>query len=380
MASQQRADAKVEGQPPRGYGRRARLPYSPEPGLPKLRTCSKPLCILSGARNERSRRTLPRGTRSALRPTRHAHLPSDSLLPSDDSVQGKRVPRGKVLRLRYTPLRMTERFASGAQPAFSTHPLKDDKRVEAAREPHGRIILGVLHPLSIVGVLCFLARRDGRMETLGQGINGYPLLPCFQLLSPASLWTLAALTLPLAIHLWRPPPRTVRLGSLRFLEKSAAPVARPALARTRAPGRAVGACWPCSRCCWPDRAWQPATAARAATTGFSSIPTPSPDDRVDPAPERVAADRRCTKRMRLASGLSTGCRTRHQVKRTSPRPISGRCCARRTPNCPPVRRWRCFRRGGWRRCAGRVRRCGIANVEWVQTPDTSASLHAVAVR
>lgn len=39
-----------------------------------------------------------------------------------------------------------------------------------------------------------------------------------QLLSPAGLWTLAALSLPLAVHLWRPPPRTVRLGSLRFLE------------------------------------------------------------------------------------------------------------------------------------------------------------------
>ncbi len=39
-----------------------------------------------------------------------------------------------------------------------------------------------------------------------------------QLLSPAGLWALAALSLPLAIHLWRPPPRTVRLGSLRFLE------------------------------------------------------------------------------------------------------------------------------------------------------------------
>ena len=39
-----------------------------------------------------------------------------------------------------------------------------------------------------------------------------------QLLSPAGLWALAALALPLAIHLWRPPPRTVRLGSLRFLD------------------------------------------------------------------------------------------------------------------------------------------------------------------
>ncbi len=39
-----------------------------------------------------------------------------------------------------------------------------------------------------------------------------------QLLHPAALWTLAALALPLAIHLRRPPPRTVRLGSLRFLE------------------------------------------------------------------------------------------------------------------------------------------------------------------
>ncbi len=38
------------------------------------------------------------------------------------------------------------------------------------------------------------------------------------LLSPAALWTLAALALPLAVHLWRRPPRTVRLGSLRFLQ------------------------------------------------------------------------------------------------------------------------------------------------------------------
>ena len=41
------------------------------------------------------------------------------------------------------------------------------------------------------------------------------------LLSPASLWTLAALALPLAIHLWRRPPRTVRWGSLRFLQTRA---------------------------------------------------------------------------------------------------------------------------------------------------------------
>ena len=40
-------------------------------------------------------------------------------------------------------------------------------------------------------------------------------------LSPANLWTLAALVLPLAIHLWRRPPRTVRLGSLRFLQTGA---------------------------------------------------------------------------------------------------------------------------------------------------------------
>ena len=38
------------------------------------------------------------------------------------------------------------------------------------------------------------------------------------LLHPAALWTLAALALPLAIHLRRPPARTVRLGSLRSLE------------------------------------------------------------------------------------------------------------------------------------------------------------------
>ena len=39
-----------------------------------------------------------------------------------------------------------------------------------------------------------------------------------QLLSPVGLWALASLALPLTIHLWRRPPRTVRLGSLRFLE------------------------------------------------------------------------------------------------------------------------------------------------------------------
>ncbi len=43
-------------------------------------------------------------------------------------------------------------------------------------------------------------------------------------LSPASLWALAALALPLAIHLWRRPPRTVRLGSLRFLQGHAQPL------------------------------------------------------------------------------------------------------------------------------------------------------------
>ena len=40
------------------------------------------------------------------------------------------------------------------------------------------------------------------------------------LLHPAALWSLAALALPLAIHLFHPPPRTVRLGSLRFLENA----------------------------------------------------------------------------------------------------------------------------------------------------------------
>jgi hypothetical protein len=39
------------------------------------------------------------------------------------------------------------------------------------------------------------------------------------LLSPVGLWALAALSLPLALHLWRRPPRTVRLGSLRYLER-----------------------------------------------------------------------------------------------------------------------------------------------------------------
>ena len=38
------------------------------------------------------------------------------------------------------------------------------------------------------------------------------------LLSPAALWSLAALAIPLTLHLWRQPPRTVRLPSLRFLQ------------------------------------------------------------------------------------------------------------------------------------------------------------------
>jgi hypothetical protein len=39
------------------------------------------------------------------------------------------------------------------------------------------------------------------------------------LLSPAGLWALASLSIPLALHLWRRPPQTIRLGSLRFLER-----------------------------------------------------------------------------------------------------------------------------------------------------------------
>ena len=37
-----------------------------------------------------------------------------------------------------------------------------------------------------------------------------------QLLSPLALFGLAALAIPAILHLWRPPPRTVRLGTLRF--------------------------------------------------------------------------------------------------------------------------------------------------------------------
>ena len=40
----------------------------------------------------------------------------------------------------------------------------------------------------------------------------------FTLLSPAALWSLAALALPLLLHLWRRSPRTIRLPSLRFLQ------------------------------------------------------------------------------------------------------------------------------------------------------------------
>ncbi len=38
------------------------------------------------------------------------------------------------------------------------------------------------------------------------------------LLSPAALGALSVLALPAALHLWRHPPRTVQLGSLRFLQ------------------------------------------------------------------------------------------------------------------------------------------------------------------
>ncbi|HSH39184.1 MAG TPA: BatA domain-containing protein, partial [Chthoniobacterales bacterium] len=37
-----------------------------------------------------------------------------------------------------------------------------------------------------------------------------------QLLSPIALFTLAALAIPAVLHLWRPPPRTIRVGTLRF--------------------------------------------------------------------------------------------------------------------------------------------------------------------
>ena len=37
------------------------------------------------------------------------------------------------------------------------------------------------------------------------------------LLSPAALWSLAALAFPLALHLWKQPPRTIRLPSPALL-------------------------------------------------------------------------------------------------------------------------------------------------------------------
>jgi len=40
-----------------------------------------------------------------------------------------------------------------------------------------------------------------------------------QFLLPAGLLAAAGILVPLLLHLWRPPARTVRLGSLRFLEK-----------------------------------------------------------------------------------------------------------------------------------------------------------------
>jgi hypothetical protein len=49
------------------------------------------------------------------------------------------------------------------------------------------------------------------------------------LLNPLGLLALAALAVPAAIHLWRRPRRTVRLGSLKFLEA----VARPRLSQWR---------------------------------------------------------------------------------------------------------------------------------------------------
>ncbi len=41
------------------------------------------------------------------------------------------------------------------------------------------------------------------------------------LAAPLGLLALAAFAVPLLVHLWRPPPRTVRLGSLRFLREGA---------------------------------------------------------------------------------------------------------------------------------------------------------------
>ena len=49
------------------------------------------------------------------------------------------------------------------------------------------------------------------------------------LLNPLGLVAVAALVVPAAIHLWRMPRRTVRLGSLKFLEA----VARPRLNQWR---------------------------------------------------------------------------------------------------------------------------------------------------
>ena len=37
-----------------------------------------------------------------------------------------------------------------------------------------------------------------------------------QLLSPLALFALGALAIPAVLHLWRPPPRTIRVGTLRF--------------------------------------------------------------------------------------------------------------------------------------------------------------------
>lgn len=46
------------------------------------------------------------------------------------------------------------------------------------------------------------------------------------LAAPLGLLALLALAVPLLVHLWRPPPRTVRVGSLRFLRDSTRPPVR----------------------------------------------------------------------------------------------------------------------------------------------------------
>lgn len=61
------------------------------------------------------------------------------------------------------------------------------------------------------------------VPTCSIDVNLVSFIAMPDLLAPAALWALAVLGLPLAVHLWRQPPRTVQLGSLRFLRDLTVP-------------------------------------------------------------------------------------------------------------------------------------------------------------